>query len=184
MIKINTPLSEELIKSLHIGDRITISGTIYTARDVAHKRFCDVLKSEKRLPIDLAGQIIFYAGPAHPRPGQVIGSIGPTTSYRMDFCTPLLLRNGLKGMIGKGPRSDEVKKVMQEVKAVYFAATGGTAAFLAKYVTKAKVVAYEDLGPEAVLELEVKDFPVIVAIDCYGGDLYEEGVKKYMMQDT
>jgi len=179
MVKLSPPLDEEKVKSLHIGDRVLITGTIYTARDVAHQRFCQAIKDGKKLPIELKGQIIFYAGPAPAKPGRVIGSIGPTTSYRMDPCTIPLLKEGLKGMIGKGPRSEEVKRAIQEEKAIYFAAIGGTAALLAERIEKARIVAYEDLGPEAVFELEVVDFPAIVALDCYGGDLYKEGIERY-----
>ncbi|MEO0225683.1 MAG: Fe-S-containing hydro-lyase [candidate division WOR-3 bacterium] len=179
IIKIKTPLTDKDVENLKIGDSILITGKIYTARDAAHKRLFDLASKGEPLPIDLKGQIIYYAGPAPAKPGYVIGPAGPTTSGRCDPYTPLLLSLGLKGMIGKGVRSKEVKEAMQKYKAVYFAATGGAAALIAKNIKAKKVVAYEDLGAEAITELEVEDFPVIVVNDVRGGDLYEEGVKKY-----
>jgi fumarate hydratase subunit beta len=179
MITITPPLDSEMVKNLKAGDEVLINGVIYTARDQAHKRFFDAITSGYPLPINIKGQIIYYAGPTPPKPNQEIGSVGPTTSGRMDFCTPLLLKEGLKGMIGKGLRSLEVKKVMMNEIAVYFSAIGGVAALMAKYVKRSKIVAYEDLGPEAVFELYVEDFPVFVAVDCYGVDIYDEGKKCY-----
>lgn len=174
------PLSDAEVDNLKIGDLVYITGTIYTARDAAHKRLCDLLAEGKELPVDLNGQIIFYAGPAPKKPGQAIGSIGPTTSYRMDPYAPTLMEKvGLKGMIGKGKRSDEVKNAMEKYNAVYFGATGGIAALLGKCVKKAEVILYPELGPEAVRRLEVEDFPVIVINDAHGGDLYQEEMKKY-----
>jgi fumarate hydratase subunit beta len=179
LIRLKTPLKNESVEKLKIGDRVLINGIIYTGRDAAHKRLFDLLKEGKALPFDIQGQIIYYVGPTPPKPGQAFGSAGPTTSYRMDAYSPLLIEKGLKGMIGKGMRSDAVKEAMKKYKAVYFAATGGAGALLAKRVKKAEVVAYEDLGPEAVRRLEVEDLPVIVVNDVRGNDLYVEGTKKY-----
>ncbi len=179
VIRITTPVDEETISKLKIGDQVLISGVLYTARDAAHKRMVEALDRGEELPIDIEGQIIYYAGPAPTPPGKPIGSVGPTTSYRMDPYAPRLMEVGLKGMIGKGPRAQEVKDAMVKFKAVYFAAIGGAAALLAKQVKEAEVVAYEDLGPEAIRRLVVEDFPVIVVNDIYGGDLFIEGVKKY-----
>lgn len=173
MICLKTPLKEENLKNLQAGDEVLINGIIYTARDEAHRRFVETLKRKEKLPVDLEGCILFYAGPAPARPGRAIGSIGPTTSGRLDIHTPLLLAQGLKGMIGKGKRSNEVKEAIKKHKAVYFIAIGGAAALLSQFIKKAKVVAYEDLGPEAVYELEVENFPVIVGIDLQGNDVYE-----------
>jgi fumarate hydratase subunit beta len=178
-IRLKPPLSDEDVKRLKIGDRILINGVIYTGRDAAHKRLFDLLKGGKDLPFDIRGQIIYYVGPTPAKPGQALGSAGPTTSYRMDAYSPSLIERGLKGMIGKGMRSDAVKEAMKKYKAVYFAATGGAGALLAKRVKKAEVVAYEDLGPEAIRRLEVEDLPVIVVNDVQGNDLYIEGEKKY-----
>lgn len=177
--KITTPLTDEDVKDLKIGDSVLISGVIYTGRDSAHKRLVDTLESGQELPVDLNGQIIYYAGPAPAKPGKPIGSIGPTTSYRMDPYAPTLIGIGLKGMIGKGNRADTVVEAMQEHTAVYFGAIGGAAALMAKAVKTAEVVAYEDLGPEAIRRLTVEDFPAVVVNDCYGGDLYKEGMKQY-----
>ncbi len=177
--KITTPLTDEAVKDLKIGDSVLISGVIYTGRDSAHKRLVDTLESGEELPVDLKGQIIYYAGPAPAKPGKPIGSIGPTTSYRMDPYAPTLINIGLKGMIGKGNRADTVVEAMKENTAVYFGAIGGAAALMAKAVKTAEVVAYEDLGPEAIRRLTVEDFPAVVVNDCYGGDLYKEGIKKY-----
>jgi len=178
-IRLKPPLSDEDVEKLKIGDRVVISGIIYTGRDAAHKRLFDLLKEGKELPIDIKGQIIYYVGPTPAQPGQVLGSAGPTTSYRMDAYSPSFIERGLKGMIGKGMRSDAVKEAMKKYKAVYFAATGGAGALLAKRVKKAEIVAYEDLGPEAIRRLEVEDLPVIVVNDVRGNDLYIEGEKKY-----
>jgi len=178
-IRLKAPLSDQDVERLRIGDRILVSGTIYTGRDAAHKRLFALLKEGKNLPFDIQGQIIYYVGPTPSKPGRAIGSAGPTTSYRMDAYAPALIEKGLKGMIGKGMRSDAVKEAMKKYKAVYFAATGGAGALLAKRVKKAEVVAYEDLGPEAIRRLEVEDLPVIVVNDVSGRDLYAEGEKRY-----
>jgi len=172
-------LTDKDVEKLKIGDRVLVSGIIYTGRDAAHKRLIILLKEGKDLPFDIRGQIIYYVGPTPAKPGQAFGSAGPTTSYRMDAYSPTLMERGLKGMIGKGMRSDAVKEAMKKYKAVYFAATGGAGALLAKRVKKAEVVAYEDLGPEAIRKLEVEDLPVIVVNDIRGNDLYVEGEKKY-----
>jgi fumarate hydratase subunit beta len=178
-VRLKTPLTDRDVEKLEIGDRVLINGVIFTGRDAAHRRLFDLLKSGKDLPFDLKGQIIYYVGPTPAKPGKVIGSAGPTTSYRMDAFAPALIEKGLKGMIGKGMRSDQVKEAMKKHKAVYFAATGGAGALLAKRVKKAEVVAYDDLGPEAIRRLEVEDLPVIVVNDVRGNDLYVEGAKKY-----
>ena len=178
--KLQTPLKIEDLEKLHIGDTIYISGIIYTARDAAHKRLVDLIDKGEELPFNLNGSIIYYVGPAPAKPGKPIGSAGPTTSYRMDPYATVLMDNGLKGMIGKGPRSIEVVNSMKKNKAVYFAAVGGAAALIAKSITSAKVIAYEDLGAEAIRELEVKDFPCIVANDIYGNDLYKKGVEDFL----
>jgi len=177
--RITIPLTDEVVENLHIGDSVLISGIIYTGRDSAHKRLVDALDRGEKLPVDFKGQVIYYAGPAPAKPGRPIGSIGPTTSYRMDPYAPRLIAEGLKGMIGKGNRSEEVIEALRKHKAVYFGAIGGAAALMAKSVKKAAVVAYEDLGPEAIRRLEVEDFPAIVVNDCHGGDLYKEGMERY-----
>jgi fumarate hydratase subunit beta len=178
-MKITTPLTDEVVERLRAGDKVEISGTIYVARDAAHKRFMEALDSGQPLPIDPRGQIIYYMGPSPAPPGKPIGSAGPTTSYRMDPYTPRLLEQGLKGMIGKGNRGHEVRQALRKHKAVYFAAVGGAAALIANSIRKAEVIAYEDLGAEALRRLEVEDFPVIVVNDIYGADAYEEGQAKY-----
>lgn len=178
-IKITTPVDDDVLSSLNAGDRVIINGILYTARDAAHKRMVETLGRGESLPVDLTGQIIYYAGPSPTPPGKPIGSVGPTTSYRMDPYAPRLMEAGLKGMIGKGPRSQEVIDAMVKNKAVYFAAIGGAAALLARQVKKADIIAYEDLGPEAIRRLVVEDFPVIVVNDIYGKDLFVEGVRKY-----
>lgn len=174
-IRITTPLINEVVEKLQIGDKILISGVIYTGRDAAHKRLTDLVNRGESLPFDIAGQILYYVGPTLPKPGQAIGSAGPTTSYRMDSYAPILIAKGLKGMIGKGVRGKEVIEAIKKFKAIYFAATGGAGALLSKRIKKAEVVAYEDLGPEAIRRLEVEDFPVIVVNDVRGNDLYNEG---------
>ena len=178
-IKLTTPLSSEDVERLKAGDKVLLNGVIYTARDAAHKRMVEALKVKKPLPFDLQGQVIYYVGPAPAPPGRVIGSCGPTTSSRMDPYTIFLLEAGMKGMIGKGFRSDRVKDAIRKYRAIYFAAIGGAGALLSQHVKKAEVIAYEDLGTEAIRKLEVKDFPVIVVNDVNGNDLYQEGVKKY-----
>jgi len=177
--KIITPLTDEMVEDLNSGDSVLISGVLYTGRDSAHKRLVEALYRGERLPVDFRGQIIYYAGPTPAKPGKPVGSIGPTTSYRMDPYAPKLIANGLKGMIGKGNRSGEVIEAIKKYRAVYFGAIGGTAALMSKSVKKAEIVAYKDLGSEAVWRLEVFDFPVFVVNDCYGGDLYKEGRKRY-----
>ena len=178
-MKITTPLTDEVIEKLRAGDKVEITGIIYVGRDAAHKRFMEALDKGEPLPFDPKGQIIYYMGPSPAPPGKPIGSAGPTTSYRMDPYTPRMLEQGLKGMIGKGNRGPEVKEALKKYKAVYFAATGGAAALIANSIKKAEVIAYEELGPEALRRLEVEDFPVIVVNDIYGGDAYEEGKAKY-----
>ena len=178
--KITTPLTIEKTRDLHCGDNVLISGVIYTGRDAAHKRLCELLAEGKELPIDVTDAIIYYVGPAPAQPGQVIGSAGPTTSYRMDAYAPALLDIGLKGMIGKGKRSAEVVESMKKNGAVYFGAIGGAGALLAKCIKKAEVVAYEDLGAEAIRRLEVEDLPAVVIIDSEGNNLYEQGRADYL----
>jgi fumarate hydratase subunit beta len=177
--KIKLPLNEKTIADLRAGDGVIISGVMYTARDAAHKRLVEALAQGKPLPFDIRGQTLYYVGPSPAPPGRVIGSAGPTTSTRLDAFTPSLLAAGLKGMIGKGPRSPEVKEAIKKSGAVYMAAIGGTGALLSKSIVKSEVVAYPDLGPEAVLRIEVKDFPVTVINDMRGGDLYETGRDRY-----
>lgn len=176
---ITTPLTDEVVESLHAGDRVVITGKIYTARDAAHKRMMQLIEKGEPLPIDLQGQIIYFVGPTPARPGQVIGSAGPTTAGRMDSYSPKLLELGLKGMIGKGARNEDVRGALTKYKGVYFGATGGVGALLARRITAAHVVAYEDLGPEAIHELQVENFPVVVVNDMYGRDAYTEGREKY-----
>ena len=178
--KLQMPLTEEMTRDLHAGDNVLISGVIYTGRDAAHKRLCELLEQGKELPVDLKDAVIYYVGPAPAKPGQVIGSAGPTTSYRMDAYAPALLDLGLKGMIGKGKRSAEVVEAMKRNGAVYFGAIGCCGALLAKCIKKAEVVAYEDLGAEAIRRLEVENLPVVVIIDRWGNNLYEEGRKTYV----
>lgn len=182
MQKIISPISDDVIENLRAGDQVLISGVIYVGRDSAHKRLIETLDRGDVLPFDIRGQTIYYMGPSPTKPGHVIGSAGPTTSGRMDAYTPRLLSIGLKAMIGKGLRSDAVKEAIKEYKAVYFAAVGGAAALIAKSITKSDIVAYEELGPEAILRLEVKDFPAVVINDMHGGDLYQEGKAKYKIQ--
>jgi len=178
--RISLPPGGAVVNKLKSGDRVLISGEIYTARDAVHQRFHKLLAIGCKLPIDLRGQTLFYAGPAPAPKGKVIGSIGPTTSGRMDAYTPLLLaKAGLKAMIGKGRRNPEVISAIKKHKAVYFAATGGAAALLSQSVVKAETVLLPELGPEAVLKLTVKDLPAVVAVDCRGNDLYDEGPKEY-----
>jgi len=178
-MKITTPLTDEIIAGLHAGDNVSISGTIYVARDAAHKRMVAALDNGDPLPFDPAGQIIYYMGPSPAKPGRPIGSAGPTTSYRMDAYAPRLMEIGLKGMIGKGERSVAVIEAIQRYKCVYFGAIGGAAALIAKSIVAAQVIAYEELGPEAIRELTVVNFPAIVINDIYGGDAYIAGRKAY-----
>ena len=179
MIEVTTPLNDEVIKTLHAGDTVYISGSIYTARDAAHKKLAGLIEADKTLPFDFAGQIVFYAGPSPAKPGRPIGSIGPTTAGRMDFYSPLLISKGLKAMIGKGLRKKEVIEAIVKYGGIYFAATGGVAALMAKCVKAARVIAFDELGTEAVRELTVEKLPVVVAIDSSGNNLYESGRQKY-----
>jgi fumarate hydratase subunit beta len=178
-ISLSLPLKEQDIVRLKAGDRVLLTGVLYTARDAAHKRLVEALERGEKLPIDLKGQVLYYVGPSPAPPGKVIGSAGPTSAYRMDRYTPRLLQAGLKGMIGKGPRSGKVKEALKQHKAVYLAATGGAGALLSQRILKAEVVAYADLGPEAIRRLEVKDLPALVINDTHGGDLYQEGREEY-----
>ena len=176
---VKVPLSKEDAMSLRAGDYVYLTGTVYTARDAAHKRMYEILQEGGELPIDIQGQVIYYMGPSPAREGQVIGSAGPTTSSRMDKYTPLMLEHGLKGMIGKGKRSEQVIASMVKNKAVYFAAIGGAGALLSKCIKKAEIIAYEDLGTEAIRKLEVEKLPAIVVIDSKGNNLYETATKQY-----
>lgn len=180
---ITTPLTAEKTRELRAGDNVLISGVIYTGRDAAHKRLVELVEQGKELPVDLRDQIIYYVGPAPAKPGQAIGSAGPTTSYRMDAYAPSLLDLGLKGMIGKGKRSKEVVDSMIENEAVYFGAIGGAGALLSKCIKKAEVVCYEDLGAEAIRRLEVENLPATVIIDCLGNNLYELGREQYLSME-
>jgi tartrate/fumarate subfamily iron-sulfur-dependent hydro-lyase alpha chain/tartrate/fumarate subfamily iron-sulfur-dependent hydro-lyase beta chain len=170
--KVQLPLSGKIISSLKAGDKVLLNGFVYTARDAAHKRLVNLLKEKKDLPFDLKGQVIYYVGPTPPRPGRVIGSAGPTTSYRMDIYTPLLLSHGLKGMIGKGYRSQEVIDVIKRYKAIYFFTFAGAGALLSGHIVNSEIIAFEDLGTEAIRKLELRDFPAIVACDSEGRDIY------------
>lgn len=176
---IKAPLEKEVIKTLRAGDYVYITGTIYTARDAAHKRMDETLQKEKNLPIPLKDEIIYYMGPSPAREGMVIGSAGPTTASRMDKYTPKLLDKGLGGMIGKGKRSQEVVDAIIRNESVYFAAVGGAGALLSKCIQKSEVLSYDDLGTEAIRRLTVKNFPVIVVIDCEGNNLYETAIEQY-----
>lgn len=176
---LTTPLVDMDIESLHAGDRVCLSGMVLTARDAAHKRLLDLLENGRPLPVDVRGQVIYYVGPSPPRPGMVIGSAGPTTSGRMDSYAPRLMALGLKGMIGKGSRSQLVRESLKQQKCVYFGAVGGAGALLARHIKSAEVIAYADLGAEAIRRLRVEDFPVIVINDMYGNDLYETGRRQY-----
>jgi len=177
--KLKTPLSDADVEQLKAGDIVYLTGTIYTARDAAHKRLVDLINEGKELPFDLKGAVIYFVGPTPPKPGEPIGSAGPTTSYRMDSYSPILIEYGLKGMIGKGKRNQAVREACNKYKAVYFGATGGAGALLSQRIKEAEVIAYPELGPEAVRKLEVEDFPVVVVNDCHGNDLYEQGRKQW-----
>ena len=179
--KVTLPLTEETLESLKSGDNLLLSGVLYVARDAAHRRMIEAFDRGEPLPFDIKGQTLYYMGPSPAPPGRVIGSAGPTTSTRMDAYTPRLLAAGLKGMIGKGIRSPAVKDAMKKHKAVYLAVVGGAGALISKTIVKSEVVAYPDLGPEAILRLEVKDFPATVINDINGGDLYVEGKKQYSL---
>ena len=178
--KIQTPLTREAARELRAGDSCLISGVIYTARDAAHKRLCELVAQGKELPLEIKDATIYFVGPTPAKPGQAIGSAGPTTSYRMDAYSPTLISIGQTGMIGKGKRSAEVVAAMKEHGAVYFGAIGGCGALLSKCIKKAEIIAYEDLGAEAIRRLEVEDFPVVVIIDSEGNNLYETGRKEYL----
>ena len=177
--KIKTPLSKEIITSLHAGAMVLLSGEVYTARDVAHRRLYDALVKNEKIPIDLLNSVLFYAAPTPTPPKKVIGSIGPTTSYRMDFFTPKLIENGLRGMIGKGNRSPEVVESIKLHKAVYFGAIGGIAALMSQCVKKMELIAYDDLGPEAIRKLTIVDLPLVVINDFQGNDLYLSEQRKW-----
>ena len=178
-IKINTPVNDSEIEQLRAGQKVIFNGYIYTARDAAHKKMVDLIEGGKELPFDPIGQIIYFVGPTPEKPGNVIGSAGPTTSGRMNKYSPSMLKVGLKGMIGKGEMGPDVAGALKDCKAAYFVAIGGAAALIAKRIIEAEVVAYEELGPEAVRRLKVDNFPVIVAQDCHGGNIFIEGVEKY-----
>lgn len=177
--KVTLPLTEETLKDLRAGDEVLLTGVIYVGRDAAHKKMVEALDSGEPLPFDIKNQTIYFMGPTPARPGRPIGSAGPTTSGRMDSYSPRLIAEGLKGMIGKGMRSPAVKEAMKQYKAVYFGAIGGAGALASKCIKKSEVVAYEELGAEALRRLEVEDFPVTVVNDIYGGDLYAEGKAKF-----
>ena len=176
---ITLPLSDDILETLHAGDELLLTGAMYVGRDAAHKRMIETLQAGEPLPVDLKGQVIYFMGPTPARPGKAIGSAGPTSSYRMDAYSPRLMAEGLKGMIGKGMRSKEVKEAMKKHKAVYLGAIGGAGALFAGCIRKVEVVAYDDLGPEALRRIEVRDFPVTVINDIYGGDIYEEGRARF-----
>ena len=178
-IKLTPPLTDEVIDKLKAGDRVLINGVMYTGRDAAHKKMVELIEKGEKMPFDPKGQIIYFVGPAPAKPGQVMNSAGPTTSGRMNKFSPIVIGAGLKGMVGKGEMGAEVVAAMKQHKAVYMVAVGGAGALIADRITKAEVVAWEELGPEAVRRLEVKDFPAIVAQDCHGGNIYVEGVDKY-----
>ena len=179
-VHITTPLTRDKVKDLKAGDSCLISGVIYTARDAAHKRLCELVAAGKELPMDVKDSIIYFVGPTPAKPGQAIGSAGPTTSYRMDAYSPILIEQGLTGMIGKGKRGPEVINAMKQHGAVYFGAIGGCGALLSECIKEAEIVAYEDLGAEAIRRLVVKDFPVVVIIDSEGNNLYETGKANYL----
>ena len=179
MYRITTPLSDGVIEFMRSGDEVLLTGIIYTARDAAHKRMVELLENQQEPPIDLKGEIVYYVGPCPIKPGQIMNSAGPTTAARMDVFAPKMYKYGVKASIGKGPRHDQIKTVCIETKSVYFHGIGGGSVLLAKAVKKVEVVAYEDLGTEAIRRLEVEDFPLIVAYDIYGGDIYTEGIAKY-----
>jgi fumarate hydratase subunit beta len=178
-IRLETPLTDEIVENLKAGDKVSFYGTLYTARDTAHKRLVEAMDRNESLPFDLEGQVIYYVGPSPAKPGKVIGSAGPTTSYRMDPYAERLMEQGVKGMIGKGKRSQEVVEAIKKHKCVYFAAVGGAAALIAESIKAVEIIAYEDLGPEAIRKLEVENFQAIVINDVNGNDLYEMGKEQY-----
>ena len=179
-IRVTTPMTREQARTLKSGDSVLLSGVIYTARDAAHKRLCELVEQGKELPLDVKDSVIYFVGPTPARPGEAIGSAGPTTAYRMDAYSPTMIEQGQTGMIGKGKRSEEVIAAMKKHGAVYFGAIGGCGALLSKCIKKAEVIAYDDLGAEAIRRLEVEDFPVIVIIDSEGNNLYETGRAAYL----
>ncbi len=178
---VETPLTDDVVRSLKMGDKVRINGIIYSARDAAHKRLIELIEKGEDLPFDIAGQIIYYVGPTPAKPGYAVGSAGPTTSYRMDPYAPKLIERGLRGMIGKGSRSEPVIAAMRRYGAIYFAAVGGAGALIAKSIVSAEVIAYPDLGAEAIRKMEVRDFPAVVAIDADGNDLYQKGREAYAL---
>ncbi len=178
-LHIESPIDAKTIEKLRVGTQVLISGVLYAARDAAHRRLIQALDKGERLPFELRGQTIYYMGPSPARPGHIIGAAGPTTSIHMDIYTPRLIAAGIRAMIGKGRRSPEVREAIKQGKAVYFATLGGAGALLARTVKQIEVVAYDDLGPEAIARLIVEDFPAIVADDIYGGDLFEQGKIRY-----
>jgi fumarate hydratase subunit beta len=182
-IPVTAPLDQATIDGLRAGDHVAITGVIYTARDAAHKRLIALAEQGAELPLDLRGQVIYYVGPTPPRPGAVIGSAGPTTAMRLDPYTPKMLDLGLKGIIGKGGRGPAVRQAIKDARAVYFIAVGGTGALLNRHIKSAEVIAFEDLGTEAIRRLEVEGFPAIVVNDCEGGDLLESGKQQYRTSD-
>jgi fumarate hydratase subunit beta len=177
--RINLPLTDELVTVLKVGDNVLLSGVVYVARDAAHRRMIEALDKGRPLPFDIKGQTIYYMGPTPPRPGRPIGSAGPTTSGRMDVYAPRLMAEGLKGMIGKGKRSQTVKDAIKKHRVVYLAAIGGAGALISKSIKKSEVIAYDELGTEALRRLEVEDFPATVANDVYGGDMFQQGKANY-----
>lgn len=179
VLNVETPLTDENIKEMKIGTEVLLSGTVFSARDAAHQKLADLITNKQPLPFELEGSVIYYVGPSPAKPGDVIGAAGPTTSYRMDPYTPLLLANGVKGMIGKGQRSKEVIEACKKYTAVYFGATGGAAALLSKSIEESEVIAFEELGPEAIRRLKVKNMPLIVINAAAGDDLYSVGRKKW-----
>lgn len=182
-IRLETPLTDDDVARLRIGDHVRFNGVIYTARDAAHKRLIELMQRGEELPIDLRGQVLYYVGPTPPRPGQVIGSAGPTTAMRLDPYTPAMLELGVKAIIGKGGRGPEVREALKRHRAIYCIAVGGTGALLSQHIKRAEVIAFEDLGTEAIRRLEVEDFPAIVVNDVEGRDLLEEGRKQYRTSD-
>lgn len=182
-IRLQTPLTDDDVARLRIGDHVRFNGVIYTARDAAHKRLIELMQRGEELPIDLRGQVLYYVGPTPPRPGQVIGSAGPTTAMRLDPYTPAMLELGVKAIIGKGGRGPEVREALKRHRAIYCIAVGGTGALLSQHIKRAEVIAFEDLGTEAIRRLEVEDFPAIVVNDVEGRDLLEEGRKQYRTSD-
>jgi fumarate hydratase subunit beta len=180
---VTLPLSDDVVETLHTGDELLLTGVMYVGRDAAHKRMIQTLESGERLPVDLKGQVIYFMGPTPARPGKIVGSAGPTSSYRMDSYSPRLMAEGLKGMIGKGMRSREVREAMKKYGAVYLGAIGGAGALISRCFRRVEIIAYEDLGAEALRRIDVQDFPVTVVNDMYGGDLYEEGRSHYRVAD-